>query len=59
MIGFTGAVLLVVSAAATWFDLWGQLPALPFRSLCGSSLGVYLIVRGFKPSPVTAAMATA
>jgi hypothetical protein len=41
VIGFIGAVLLVVAVAATWFDLWGQLPAaLPFRPLCGSSLWV-------------------
>jgi hypothetical protein len=33
VIGFIGAVLLVVSVAATWFHLWGQFPAaLPFRS---------------------------
>ena len=33
MIGFIGAVLLVVSVAAKWFNLWGQFPAaLPFRS---------------------------
>jgi len=33
VIGFIGAVLLVVSVAAKWFNLWGQFPAaLPFRS---------------------------
>ena len=64
VIGFIGAALLVVSVAATLFDLWGQLSAasalltLPI-ALWEFSLGVYLIVKGFKPSPITAAMATA
>jgi len=42
VIGFIGAALLVVSVAATLFDLWSssrrRRPSLPFRSLCGSSL---------------------
>jgi hypothetical protein len=52
------------SVAATLFDLWGQLSAvsailtLPI-AVWEFSLGVYLIVKGFKPSPITAAMATA
>jgi hypothetical protein len=61
VIGFIGAVLLVVSVAATWFDLWGPAPGgvtLPI-AVWEFSLGVYLIVKGFKPSPITAAMATA
>jgi hypothetical protein len=64
VIGFIGAALLVVSVAATLFDLWGQLSAasallaLPI-AVWEFSLGVYLIVKGFKPSPITAAMATA
>jgi hypothetical protein len=64
VIGFIGAALLVVSVAATLFDLWGQLSAasalltLPI-AVWEFSLGVYLIVKGFKLSPITAAMATA
>jgi hypothetical protein len=44
------------SVAATLFDLWGQLSAasalltLPI-AVWEFSLGVYLIVKGFKPSP--------
>jgi hypothetical protein len=64
VIGFIGAALLVVSVAATLFDLWGQLSAasalltLPIAAW-EFSLGTCLIVKGFKPSPITAAMATA
>jgi hypothetical protein len=60
VIGFIGAALLVVSVAATLFDIWGQLSAgsalltLPI-AVWEFSLGVYLIVKGFKPSPITAA----
>lgn len=59
LIGFVGAPLLVASVAATLFDIWGQqsalsaLFALPIAAW-EFSLGVYLIVRGFRPSPVTA-----
>ena len=58
------AALGVASVTATLFDLWGQLSAasalltLPI-AVWEFSLGVYLIVKGFKPSPITAAMATA
>ena len=56
VIGFIGAALLVVSVAATLFDLWGQLSAasalltLPI-AVWEFSLGVYLIVKGFSPRP--------
>ncbi|MHA6619205.1 DUF4386 domain-containing protein [Pseudonocardia sp. DLS-67] len=59
LIGFVGAPLLVASVAATLFDLWGQqsamsaLFALPIAAW-EFSLGVYLIARGFRPSPITA-----
>src|SRR5207237_6851751 len=63
LLGFLGAVLLVASDIAVLFGLWGQLSspaallALPI-ALWEFSLGVYLTVKGFKPSPITAAMET-
>lgn len=60
LLGFIGAPLLVASAAATMFGFWGQvsvlsgLAAVPI-ALWEFSLGVYLIVRGFKPSRITSA----
>jgi len=57
LLGFFGAVLLVVSFIATLFGLWGlvsaqaALAALPI-ALWEFSLGVYLVVKGFKPSPI-------
>jgi hypothetical protein len=59
LLGFVGAPLLLASVAATLFDLWGQvspmsaLLALPI-AVWEFSLGVYLIVKGFRPSPITA-----
>ncbi len=61
LLGFTGAVLLVGAFLGTMFNLWGQhstvptLAALPI-ALWEFSLGVYLIVKGFKPSPITSGM---
>jgi hypothetical protein len=57
LLAFTGAALLVASDIGVLFSLWGQtsalgtLPALPV-ALFEFSLGVYLIVKGFKPSPI-------
>jgi Domain of unknown function (DUF4386) len=57
LLGFIGAPLLVASATATLFDLWGQvsvlsgIAALPI-ALWEFWLGVYLIVKGFRPSAV-------
>ena len=59
LLAFSGAVLLVASDVGTLFNLWAQksavagLAALPI-ALWEFSLGVYLVVRGFKPSPITA-----
>ncbi|HEU4783612.1 MAG TPA: DUF4386 domain-containing protein [Ktedonobacterales bacterium] len=59
LLGFIGAVLLVASFIAILFGLWGQmsaqaaLAALPI-ALWEFSLGVYLVVKGFKPSPILA-----
>jgi len=53
LLGFTGAALLVVSDIGVLFSLWGQtssvaaLAALPI-ALWEFSLGVYLVVKGFK-----------
>jgi hypothetical protein len=61
VLGFIGAVLLV----ASWFaTLTGRLgPVTPASALLALpialwefSLGVYLVFRGFKPSPITAGM---
>lgn len=61
LLGFVGAALLVVSWTGTLFGVWGQLSsltalaALPI-ALWEFSLGVYLVAKGFKPSPVTDGM---
>ena len=57
LLAFIGAALLVASDIGVLFNLWGQtsaaasLAALPI-ALFEFSLGVYLIVKGFKPSPI-------
>ena len=57
LLAFIGAALLVASDIGVLFNLWGQrsslagLLALPI-ALWEFSLGVYLIVKGFKPSPI-------
>jgi hypothetical protein len=62
LLGFIGAPLLVASAAATLFGLWGQVSALSGLltipiALWEFSLGVWLVVKGFQPSPITAGVA--
>lgn len=63
MLGFIGAPLLIASDIAVLFDLWGRtdppaaLAALPI-AIWEFSLGVWLVVKGFKPSPITADMTT-
>jgi hypothetical protein len=58
MLAFVGAALLITSDIAVLFNLVGQtaaiasLAALPI-ALFEFSLGVYLVVSGFKPSPIT------
>lgn len=62
VLGLVGAALLVTSNAAILFGVWpavstqAGLAALPI-ALWEFSLGVWLIVKGFSPSPVTAGMA--
>jgi hypothetical protein len=63
VLGFIGAVLLLASWIATLFGLLGPghvsplaaLLALPI-ALWEFSLGVYLVVKGFRPSPITDGM---
>src|SRR5713101_6626551 len=62
LLGFIGAALLVAGDIAVLFGAIGQhapstaLAALPI-ALWEFSLGVWLVVKGFKPSPITAGMA--
>src|SRR5438105_1778400 len=57
LLAFIGAALLVASDIAVLFSLWGRsstpaaLAALPV-ALFEFSLGVYLVVKGFRPSPI-------
>ena len=57
LLAFIGAALQVASVIAMLFSLWGRastpaaLAALPV-ALFEFSLGVYLVVKGFKPSPI-------
>jgi hypothetical protein len=63
MLGFIGAILLIASWTATLLGLFGPgqvspmaaLAALPI-ALWEFSLGIYLVVKGFKPSPIIAGM---
>ncbi|MBL6278312.1 DUF4386 domain-containing protein [Micromonospora fiedleri] len=64
VLGLVGAPLLVVSDLCVLFGLWDRLSpvtaigALPI-AVWEFSLGVYLIVRGFRPSEITAGSAAA
>jgi hypothetical protein len=59
LLGFTGATLLVAGDVAVLFGLIGQhasttgLLAIPI-AVWEFSLGVWLVVKGFKSSPITA-----
>lgn len=61
VLGFIGAALLIVASVGTVFGLWGQaspltaIATLPI-ALWEFSLGIYLVAKGFKPSPITAGM---
>jgi len=61
VVGFIGAALLLVSDGAVLFGVWDRISApsgllaIPI-ALWEFSLGVYLIVKGFKPSPITSGM---
>ena len=63
ILGFVGAVLLIASWIATLFGVFGPGTLSPVAGLAALpiaawefSLGVYLLVKGFKPSPITAGM---
>lgn len=62
VLGLVGAPLLVASDLGTLFGAWDRLSAvaavaaLPI-AVWEFSLGVYLVVKGFRPSPVTAGTA--
>ena len=57
ILGFIGAAVLVASDIGVLFSLWGQFSAvaalatLPI-AIWEFSLGVYLVVKGIKPSPI-------
>jgi hypothetical protein len=61
VLAFIGAPLLLISDAAVLFGVVERVSALPAIAtlpvaLFEFSLGVYLTVKGFKPSPITAGM---
>jgi Domain of unknown function (DUF4386) len=64
LVGLIGAPLLLVSDIGVLFGLWPQvsgltaIAALPI-ALWEFSLGVWLVVKGFKPSPITDGMTPA
>ena len=64
LMGLIGGPLILVSATAIVFGVWTQ--ATVWHGIAAApifawelSLGVYLIVKGFKPSPITASMVAA
>jgi hypothetical protein len=64
VVGLIGAPLLIIAVFATLFrgtgqaPSWASLAALPVAAW-ELSLGVWLVVKGFKPSPITADMTAA
>ena len=64
LLAFVGAALLIVGDMGTLFSFWAPaaapalLLAIPI-ALWEFSLGVYLVVKGFKPSPITSDIETA
>jgi hypothetical protein len=63
ILGLIGAPLLIAGDIGTMFGLWGRvnvLAGIAVLLIAGweLSLGVYLVVKGFKPSPITVGMAT-
>jgi hypothetical protein len=61
VLAFIGAALLLVSDVAVLFGAWDRISApsgllaIPI-AVWEFSLGIYLIVKGFRPSPITASM---
>jgi Domain of unknown function (DUF4386) len=64
VLGLIGAPLLIIAVTATLFrgpvppPSWAVLAAIPVAAW-ELSLGLWLVVKGFKPSPITAGMAAA
>ena len=64
ILGLIGAPLIIASALATvfgiypQFSVWGGIATIPIF-LWELSLGVYLVVKGFRSCPITAEMTTA
>lgn len=61
LLGFIGAPLLLASTSATMFGIIDRVSTLPGIAalpiaLWEFSLGVWLLVKGFKPSPITTGM---
>jgi hypothetical protein len=61
VLGFIGAPLLVASVAGTLFGLWGAVSLLSgigalLLALWEFSLGMWLVVKGFRPSSLTLRM---
>jgi hypothetical protein len=58
VLGVIGAPLILASATATLFGLydqvsgWAAVTAIPV-GVCELALGVWLVVKGFRPSPIT------
>jgi hypothetical protein len=63
-LGLIGAPLLLTSTTATMFGIndlgsvWSKIAVAPIF-VWELSLGIYLVVKGFKPSPITAGTTTA
>jgi hypothetical protein len=64
VLGLIGAPIIFASATATLFGIydqvsaWSAIAAIPVAAW-ELALGVWLVVKGFKPSPITAGMVTA
>lgn len=61
VLGLIGGTLAFAAATAELFGLWPQVSGTAFllvlpEALFEASIGVYLTVKGFRPSPITAAM---
>jgi hypothetical protein len=61
LLGLIAGPLVIASGTAVLFGLWDQvssvslLAAVP-EAVYEFSLGIYLVVKGFRPSPITAGM---
>ena len=61
MMGLVGAPILIASGIAVMFGVYPQLSAWSALATVlifawEASVGIYLVVKGFKPSPITADM---